>query len=84
MAAVCEICGKGVIVGRSSRHKRGVAGKRWRKRAQKTVKVFRPNITTATLLFRGKQIKLNLCAKCLKRVKKDSSEGKLYRGYSTI
>ena len=59
------------MVGRTSRHRRGVAGKRWRKRAQKTKKVFSPNLQKATFSIDGVDEQKKVCAKCLKRAKKD-------------
>ncbi|MGB6838940.1 MAG: 50S ribosomal protein L28 [Microgenomates group bacterium] len=75
MAYVCEICGKSTVVGRSQRHKRGVAGKRWRKRAQATRRVFRPNLQKATLVISGEKKQMRICAKCLKKIKKDGMIG---------
>lgn len=71
MAYVCDICGKETSVGRSQRHKRGVAGKRWRKRAPATSRTFKPNLQRKTLLIDGKKRKVNVCTKCLKKIKKE-------------
>lgn len=70
MAYICEICGKKTVHGRSQQHRRGVAGKRWRKRAQSTKRVFRPNLQKKTVVMSGgdKQ-KMLLCSKCIKRIK---------------
>ena len=68
--ARCFLCGKKRQVGRSSRHKRGVAGKQWLKRAQKTVKIFKPNLHTTRLVKDNKKIKAKVCTKCLRLVKK--------------
>ncbi|MEJ2441677.1 MAG: 50S ribosomal protein L28 [Patescibacteria group bacterium] len=75
MSYICEICGKGIVVGRSQRHKRGVAGKRWKKRAPSTKRLFKPNLQKATLIISGKKAKMNVCAKCLKKIKKTGSVG---------
>lgn len=64
MPQVCFICEKQKQVGRISRHKRGVAGKQWAKRAQKTVKVFKANLHPKTI----DGVKVLLCAKCIKRI----------------
>jgi len=72
----CYHCGKGVIHGRSHTHHRGVAGGRWKKRAQKTLKLFRPNLQATVILHLGKEIRVKLCTKCIKRVKKDIVDGK--------
>lgn len=61
MSYVCDNCGRGVQYGETGRHGRGVAGGRWKKRAQKTRKVFKPN------LHKWKGMKL--CTKCLRRAK---------------
>jgi len=70
MSQVCDLCGKKKSIGRQSRHRKGVAGKQWAKRAQKTVRIFKPNLQKVTL----NGVKMNLCAKCIKLVK--SQEGK--------
>ena len=68
--ARCFLCGKGRQVGRSGRHKRGVAGKQWLKRAPKTVKIFKPNLHVTRLEKNGKKAKVKVCTKCLRRIKK--------------
>ncbi len=70
MAYVCEICGKRKVFGRSQKHRRGVAGKRWRKRAQSTSRVFKPNLQNVTLELDGNIDKFRVCSKCLKAIKK--------------
>lgn len=62
--------------GRSHTHHRGVAGGRWKKRAPKTRRIFRPNLQKVTILEKGKEKQVKLCAKCIKRIKKDLKEGK--------
>lgn len=71
MAYICENCGKTVQYGRSQRHGRGVAGKRWKKRAQVTTRVFKTNVQKVGVLVGGKKVSMNLCAKCIKRFKKE-------------
>lgn len=73
MAYKCDYCGKGTQVGRQSRHKKGVAGRQWAKRAQKTVRLFKPNLQQATV----DGIKLKLCTKCLKKFKMQSAKFKV-------
>jgi large subunit ribosomal protein L28 len=73
MAYRCFLCGKKKQIGRSSRHKRGVAGKQWLKRAQKTLKVFKPNLHVARLVKNEEKIKVKLCTKCLRQVKKSEN-----------
>ncbi len=71
--ATCSICGKSYSVGISQRHRRGVAGKRWAKRAQETKRYFMPNVQTKTLVIGGKEKKMKVCAKCIKRIRKFGS-----------
>ncbi|NTU47244.1 hypothetical protein HGA88_06465 [Candidatus Roizmanbacteria bacterium] len=71
----CFNCGKGVLYGRSHTHHRGVAGGRWKKRAPKTQRIFEPNLQKVDIMNAGKEQRVKLCTKCIKRVKKDISEG---------
>ena len=73
----CYHCGKTALYGRSHTHHRGVAGGRWKKRAQKTARIFRPNLQKVIILTNGAQEqRVKLCMKCLKRVKNDIAGGK--------
>ena len=60
MAYMCDNCGKGTVW-RVSYSQRGVAGGQWKKRAQSTRKVFKPNLHK----WQG----MKLCTKCLRRLK---------------
>lgn len=71
---VCENCGKGTLSGSTIQHGRGIAGKRWKKRAQKASRVFKPNLHLKTVVISGVTKQMTLCAKCIKKFKK---EGKL-------
>jgi large subunit ribosomal protein L28 len=73
MSYICEICGKKSAVGSSQQHRRGVAGKRWLKRAPKTPRVFKPNLQRVSLNISGDVKKMRICAKCIKRIKKYGS-----------
>jgi ribosomal protein L28 len=73
MSYICQICGKKKSVGRSQQHRRGVAGKRWKKRAQSTPRLFVPNLQKATVVVAGEKKQMLLCAKCIKRIKKYKS-----------
>jgi len=63
------------LYGRSHTHHRGVAGGRWKKRAQKTARIFRPNLQKVIILTNGEQEQVRLCMKCLKRIKNDIADG---------
>lgn len=73
---VCYHCGKGVVMGRTHTHHRGVAGGRWKKRAPKVQRAFHPNLQVTNILIDGKEKRVKLCTKCLKRIKKDIRDGK--------
>ncbi|EKD62733.1 MAG: hypothetical protein ACD_52C00077G0010 [uncultured bacterium] len=68
---ICQNCGKGIVYGRSQQHKRGVAGKRWQKRAQETKRLFKPNLQLARVVVAGKVVRMKLCTNCINRFKKD-------------
>lgn len=69
MAYICENCGKKIVAGRTQVHHRGVAGKRWKKRAPMTLRTFKPNLQKATVIVDGGTQKMKLCAKCIKKFK---------------
>jgi len=69
MAFVCDMCGKGRMVGKTHRHHPGVAGARWKQRAQEHTKIFKPNLHRAKVIIDGTSKRLKLCTKCLRRVK---------------
>lgn len=71
----CYNCGKTVLFGRSHTHHRGVAGGRWKKRAPKTQRIFKPNLQRVKILEDGKVKQVHLCMSCLKRIKRDMSKG---------
>jgi ribosomal protein L28 len=75
MAYKCANCGKSAVLGVSRRHGRGVAGKRWRTRAQKTPRVFRPNLQVVRVATYGVTQKIRLCTKCLKKFRKEGRLG---------
>jgi large subunit ribosomal protein L28 len=74
MAYVCDNCGKAIVYGRQSTHGRGVAGKRWKKRAQKTLKIFKPNLQKIAVIVNGKRTQMKLCTGCVSRFR---IEGKI-------
>jgi ribosomal protein L28 len=72
MSYICDNCGKETVAGRSHHHKRGVAGKRWRKRAPVTLRTFKPNLQHFSMMIGGKKVSRRLCAKCIKKFKKEA------------
>lgn len=79
MSYVCANCHKGIVAGRTQRHHRGVAGRRWKKRAPMTVRTFKPNLQKVTVTIAGVKKQMKLCTDCIKKFKK---EGKI-RTYKT-
>ena len=77
MSRLFELCGKKKQIGRQSKHRKGVAGKQWAKRAPKTLRVFRPNLQKVTI--NGTQ--MVLCTKCLKRIKMEKTTKDLKIGH---
>lgn len=71
----CYHCGKTTLYGRSHTHHRGVAGGRWKKRAPKTQKIFKPNLQKIAIMIKGKSETVRLCTRCIKRVRKDMRDG---------
>lgn len=70
MAYICDNCEKGIVHGRQSSHGRGVAGKRWKKRAQKTPRLFKPNLQKIAVVVNGKSTQMRLCTSCISKFRK--------------
>lgn len=75
MALVCDNCGKGMVYGRQSSHHRGVAGKRWKKRAQVTLRTFKPNLQKIAVMVNSKKVTMRLCTDCISLFKKQGKLG---------
>ncbi len=72
----CYHCEKTIVFGRTHTHHRGVAGGRWKKRAPKKQKIFEPNLQPIHIMLDGKDKRIKLCTKCIKRIYKDIKDGK--------
>ena len=72
MAYRCELCDKKTRAGRTSKHHPGVAGQQWKRRAQKTIRLFRPNLHWVTMPLNGVSTRMKACTRCIKRVKLDN------------
>jgi len=70
----CFLCGKGIEIGKQHKHHPGVAGGRWKKRAPKTTKIFKPNLHVAHILIGNVKKRVRLCTKCLRMVKRTRLE----------
>lgn len=71
MAMICDMCGKGRMVGKTHKHHPGVAGARWRQRAQSHSKIFKPNLHAAHITVDGTSKRVKLCTKCLRLAKEE-------------
>jgi ribosomal protein L28 len=71
MAYQCDICTKKSHAGRQHTHHTGVAGGQWKKRAQTTLRSFRPNLHWVTMPVSGVAKRVRACAKCIKRARFD-------------
>lgn len=71
MAYQCDICMKKSHTGRQHTHHTGVAGGQWKKRAQTTIRSFRPNLHYVTLPVDGVVRRVRACSKCIKRIRFD-------------
>lgn len=69
MAYRCDICDKKTQKGRSHKHHTGVAGGQWKKRAQKTPRLFKPNLHIVTMTIEGVPTRVKACTRCISRVK---------------
>lgn len=65
MSFTCDNCLKKTVFGSSQTHGRGIAGKRWKKRAQETKRTFEPNIQK----WHG----MKLCTSCIKKLRAKES-----------
>jgi len=72
--ARCDNCGKKTQIGRQSAHKRGVASKKFRKKATKKPKAFKANIQKTTIRVGGLKMSMKLCTTCIKTMKKRAAE----------
>ncbi len=71
MAYRCDLCDKKQSGGRSHTHHTGVAGGQWKKRAQTTLRTFKPNLHMISLPINGAVTRVKACTKCIKRIKFD-------------
>ncbi len=67
MAGKCDVCGKHTTFGRNIRHKHSG---RWKRKAPRTSRTFKPNIQRRKLTIDGKTVRLNVCTGCLRTMLK--------------
>lgn len=71
MASVCEVCDKRPSFGRNIRHKHSG---RWRRKAPRTSRMFKPNVQRLRFIENGKMVRKNVCTSCLRTVLKQMSK----------
>lgn len=74
--AKCFLCGKRAVVQRRSMHQRGIASAKFRRRAKKVSKIYKPNIQKITLKVGGVKLSGKFCTRCISRMKKDKKSKK--------
>ncbi len=84
MAYQCDLCSKKTHAGRSHTHHTGVAGGQWKKRAQKTLRKFAPNLHWVTLPMNGVRQRVKACAKCIKRARFNLQKSSSLRTVATL
>ena len=67
MAGLCEVCGKKTVFGRNIRHKHSG---RWKRKAPRTSRMFKPNVHAHRFVIDGKRVKINVCTQCMKTMLK--------------
>lgn len=77
MARECYLCEKTSKIGHSQKHRRGVAGKRWMNRTTPTPRVFKANLQAYSINEEGKDKKVTLCTRCIKRLRFDGKNNLL-------
>ena len=59
MAAKCDLCGKTVMFGHRVSHSHKLSKRKWK-----------PNLHKVTVIVDGKKVRMRLCTKCLRKVRK--------------
>ncbi|MBL7078110.1 50S ribosomal protein L28 [Candidatus Shapirobacteria bacterium] len=75
--AKCQVCGKGTKIGKNSKHHRGVSSRQFAHRAKKVSRTFKANIQKTTFMVGELKVRMKVCAKCLKAMKKKAVSKKL-------
>lgn len=67
MAGKCDLCGKHTTFGRNIRHKHSG---RWKRKAPRTSRTFKPNIQRRRIVVDGKRVRMNVCTSCMRTMLK--------------
>ena len=71
MSKVCYICEKSTRAGKRIQHKHSEG---WKYKAPRSNRTFKPNLKKIKLEVNGKMMKVPVCMKCYKRLRKEASE----------
>ncbi len=71
MAYICFNCGKRSWMGVRGQHHKGVAGGQWKHKAQKSTKIFRPNLHEMRLWVGETIQRVKLCTDCISLLRKN-------------
>ncbi|MBN2015974.1 50S ribosomal protein L28 [Candidatus Dojkabacteria bacterium] len=69
MSRICFFCEKGVKAGGNRKHKYGGG---WAYRAQRTTRKYNPNLRKIKIEKDGKELKVDVCMKCYKKLRKQT------------
>lgn len=61
MSAKCEVCGKGLQFGHNVSHSKHATNRSWK-----------PNLQKVKVMQGGKQVKLRICSRCLRTMRKSA------------
>jgi len=64
-------------MGRKSRHRRGVASKKFANKATKKGRFFKPNLQKITFMAGGLALTMLLCTRCIKKMKQGKRKAKI-------
>lgn len=67
MSGKCDLCGKHTTFGRNIRHKHSG---RWKRKAPRTSRTFKPNIQRRRIVVDGKRVRMNVCTSCMRTMLK--------------
>ena len=70
MAGKCDVCDKHTTFGRNIRHKHSG---RWKRKAPRTSRTFKPNIQRRKFVVDGRTVRLNVCTSCLRTMLKQAA-----------
>jgi ribosomal protein L28 len=74
MSYKCDACEKGSMRTTKGKHRPGKSSKKFRYRAQKVIRVLKPNLHNAKIQINGGTQRVRLCTKCLRTITTQEAE----------